>query len=205
MWAWGGFSWGLHRHNSPDTTFTLISCTPTNPVKATAFAQTLEWSLPFGACHPPWPWQTQLQSSASNSELASTTYLVWGFDINSTLLERIVNNQRVRIVNNLMLEDINCCQVFSSLIGCLPDRPQPKNSCYIYYSIKWFSRTCLPTPNKGAQCSAGMVLGLISKYLFYCSFRHSIFENFECLIPGAEWMPGWKNVTELSAIQHSKM
>lgn len=52
------------------------------------------WSLPFGACHPPWPWQTQLQSCASNSELASTTYLVWGFDINSILLKRIVNNQR---------------------------------------------------------------------------------------------------------------
>lgn len=42
----------------------------------------------------PWPWQTQLQSCASNSELASTTRQVWGFYINSILLKRIVNNQR---------------------------------------------------------------------------------------------------------------
>lgn len=42
----------------------------------------------------PWPWQTQLQSCASNSELASTTYQAWGFYINSILLKRIVNNQR---------------------------------------------------------------------------------------------------------------
>lgn len=42
----------------------------------------------------PWPWQIQLQSCASNSELASTTHQVWGFYINSILLKRIVNNQR---------------------------------------------------------------------------------------------------------------
>lgn len=42
----------------------------------------------------PQPWQTQLQSCASNSELASTTYQMWGFYMNSIFLKRIVNNLR---------------------------------------------------------------------------------------------------------------
>lgn len=97
MWAWGGFSWGLNRHHSPDTAFPLSTAAAHQQIQSKQLHLLKHWrlwSLPFGACHPPWPWQTQLQSSASNSELASTTYQVWGFDINSILLERIVNNQR---------------------------------------------------------------------------------------------------------------
>lgn len=98
MWAWRGFSWGLHRGNSPDTAFPLNTAAAHQQIQSKQLdllKHWRPWSLPFGACHPPMAMtNTTAESCASNSELASTTHQVWGFYINSILLKRIVNNQR---------------------------------------------------------------------------------------------------------------